>query len=123
MVRAAIDAQNRGDLDAVVAACRDDVEMKRVDGIPDQGLIRGKQALREFLSPDVFSEQRLELLGMTEGEDAVIAHLRVRNRGAASGIDLEVESYIVYLFDGDQVHRVESWRGREDAERSSGLRL
>ncbi len=123
MVRASIEALNRGDLDVVVGFCRDDVEMKRVDGVPEHGLLHGKAALRDFLEPDVFSEQKLEVREITEGDGGVLAHLLVRNRGAASGIDLEVETYNVYLFEGEKVTRVESWRTREDAERSSGLRL
>jgi ketosteroid isomerase-like protein len=122
-IRASIEAINRGDLDAVVAFCHDDVEMKRVDGIPEHEMVHGKPALRSFLEPDVFSEQKIEVRRITEDGDAVLAHLSVRNRGAASGIDLEVESYNVYLFDGELVRRVESWRSLEDAERSCGLRL
>ena len=123
LIRASIEAVNRGDLDGVIAFCHDDVEMKRVDGIPEHEMVHGKAALRSFLEPDVFSEQELELRQITEDGDAVLAHLTVRNRGAASGIDLEVEAYNVYLFDGELVRRVESWRTLEDAERSSGLRL
>ena len=52
MFRASIEALNRGDLDVVVGFCRDDVEIKRVDGVPEHGLLHGKAALRSFLEPN-----------------------------------------------------------------------
>jgi hypothetical protein len=48
---------------------------------------------------------------------------RVRARGAASGVELEVESYVVYLLRDGLAYRVETYRDREDAERSAGLRF
>lgn len=122
-VRAAIEALNRGQVETVLDTCRDDVELKRVEGTPEEGRIRGKDALRAFLAPDAFDSQTIEPLEMAEGEDVVVAHIRVRNRGAASGIEMEVESYVVYRFEDGAVGSIENWRDRADAERSAGISL
>ena len=69
---------------------------------------------------------RTPLEGMTGkrlADDVVLVHGRFHARGAASGIELDVETYAVYRVEGEVAVRIENWRHREDAERSSGLRL
>lgn len=119
-----IEAFNRGDHDALLAMLAADVEWKRVDGLPDEGgTIRGRDAVREFLEPEVFSAARFEPLEMVESGDTVLVHGRFHARGAGSGIELDVDTYVVYVLEDGLTRRVENWRRREDAERSSGLRL
>jgi ketosteroid isomerase-like protein len=119
-----IDAFNRGDHEAVVGMLAEDVEWKRVDGLPDEGgTIHGREAVRAFLEPEVFAAARFEPLEMVEDGDTVLVHGRFHARGAGSGIELDVDTYVVYVVADGLTRRVESWRRREDAERSSGLRL
>ena len=123
-IRRGIDAFNAGDHEALLALLSEDVEWKRVDGLPDaEGWIHGREAVREFLRPDVFAAGRIEVLEMVEADDVVLVHGRFHARGAASGIELDVENYAVYRVEGEVAVRIENWRHREDAERSSGLRL
>ncbi len=119
-----IEAFNRGDHEALLALLSENVEWKRVDGLPDEGgEIRGREAVREFLKPEVFAAARFEPLEIFEAGDTVLARARFDARGAGSGIELGVETYVVYRFEDGLVRRVENWRRREDAERSSGLRF
>lgn len=123
-LRQGIDAFNRGDHEALLAQLTEDVAWKRVDGLPDQGgVIHGRAAVREFLKPDVFAAAHFELLEIVEAADTVLVHGRFQARGAGSGIELGVDAYVVYWFEAGLVRRVENWRRREDAERSSGLRF
>ena len=56
--REGIEAFNRGDWEAIVGALTEDVEWKRVEGLPDGGgVLRGRDAVRRFLEPDVFAAQ------------------------------------------------------------------
>ena len=67
---------------------------------------------------------RFEPVEVVEGDDIVLVHGVFHARGAGSGIGLDVETYVVYRFGDDGLAcRVENWREREDAERSSGLRF
>jgi ketosteroid isomerase-like protein len=119
-----IEAFNRGDYEAVLSLLSEDVEWKRVDGLPDHGgLIRGRDAVRELLEPQVFSSQRFEPLQIVEDDDKVLVHGLFHARGAGSGIELDVEAYAAYWLDDGLARRVENWTDRADAERSSGLSL
>src|SRR5262245_11551614 len=70
-------ALNAGDHEGVLAMLTDDVEWKRVDGLPDEGgMLRGKAAVREFLEPEVFDRARVETLEVVEGDDIALVHLR-----------------------------------------------
>lgn len=123
-IRQGIEAFNEHDVERVLSFVSDDVEWKRVDGLPDEGgLLHGKAAVREFLRPEVFETQSLEPLEILEEGDTVVVRARFTARGAGSGIELAVESYIVYRIRDGLAWRVENWRAREDAERSSGLRF
>ena len=70
-----------------------------------------------------FDRARLEPLEFVEGESTVLIHAVFHARGAGSGIELDTETYLVYELEDGLAKRVESWRERADAERSSGLRL
>jgi ketosteroid isomerase-like protein len=124
-VRESFEALNRGDVDAALAWCHPEVELKRVDGSPDErDLVRGRDAVAEFLAPDVFERQTLEPLDVFEGERVAVAHTIFRATGSASGLETEVETWIVYSIGEDGlVRRIENWTRREDAARSSGLDL
>lgn len=123
-IRAGIDAFNRGDVEGVLALVSEDVEWKRVDGLPDEGgRLHGRDAVREFLQPEVFERMSLEPVEIVEEGDTVLIRGRVTALGAASGIELEVDSFIVYRLEGDLARSVENYRKREDAERASGLRF
>src|SRR5262245_3151633 len=83
-----LDAFNRGDYDAVVAQMSENVEFKRVDGLPDQDVLRGRAAVRAFYEPNVFDRTSAELVRMIEGEDVALAQIVFHARGAGSGIEL-----------------------------------
>ena len=125
LIREGIDAFNRGDWEALVEGLAEDVEWKRVDGLPDGGgVLHGREAVREFLEPDVFAAARFEALEVVEGEAVIMVHGVFRATGASSGIELEVEAYTVYRINEEGLAwRVENWNDRAEAQRSSGLRL
>jgi ketosteroid isomerase-like protein len=123
-VRAGVDAFNRGDVEAMVSMCTADVEIKRIDGSPDAGhAVRGREATAEWLKPVVFADQHLEVLEIVEGVDVAAARAIFTATGRGSGVEINLEAYIVYRMDGDLVRRIENWRRREDAERAAGLRF
>ncbi len=122
-IREALEHLNRGEFELALARCHDDVEMKRVDGILEGGEVRGKEAVRAFLTPDVFASQVFNPREVFEGDDVVVVHALVRNRGAGSGIEIETSTWLVYFFDGELVHRIEAWRERGDAARAAGIEL
>jgi ketosteroid isomerase-like protein len=124
LIDAGIEAFNGSDHDRLISLLTDDVEWKRVDGLPDRGgVLHGREAVRAHLEPEVFDRARFEVVETVEGDDIALVHGVFHARGAGSGIELDVHTYVVYRLRDGLACRVENWRSREDAERSAGLKL
>jgi ketosteroid isomerase-like protein len=90
-------AHARGDYDAVAATFHNDAEVLPLGRIP----IWGRKAIREWLEPQAFEEQRFELLEVhVEGLHAVTRQ-HTRARGAQSGIEFETEIWSAWTYDDD----------------------
>ena len=107
------DAFNRGDLEAVVQLVRPDIELVRAGG---QSSIKGVAALREWLEPDAFEEQRVEPLDFRVKGDKVLVRAHTTGRGAGSGIEVDFATCIVWTLDAHGlVTRVEVFLPHEEA--------
>jgi ketosteroid isomerase-like protein len=93
-VRDAFVAYNRGDLDAFLEYCADDIDYRAVEGAPDDhGPIHGKEALRAFIQDwfDTFDDFRAEPVELIEaGEGKVIAVVRISGRAKLSGVETDL---------------------------------
>jgi ketosteroid isomerase-like protein len=108
------DAFNRGDFDAVVQLLHPDVEVVRPAGMSS---VKGVAAVREWLEPDAFEEQRLEPLDFRVKGDKVLVRGHVTGRGAGSGIEVEAVNYIVWtLDDHGLVKEAQGFLPHEEAE-------
>jgi ketosteroid isomerase-like protein len=125
LIEAGTQAFNGQDHDRLLGMLTEDVEWKRVDGLPDLAdqVLVGREAVRAFLKPEVFDRAHFEVLEVVEEDDTALVHGAFRARGAGSGVELDIETYVVYRLRDGLACRVENWRRREDAERSSGLKL
>src|SRR5919201_2408342 len=95
-LRSTYEAFNRGDFDAALAIARPDIEFVRPGG---QAPVRGVAALREWMEPDAFEEQRIEPLDFRVEGDKVLVRLQARVRGAGSGIEMDIGAWSVWTFD------------------------
>ncbi len=120
-LRRAHEAFNRGDFDAAVQLAHPEVEFVPPGG---QASLRGAEAVRGWMEPDAFEEQRIEPLGFRVEGRKVLVHQHVQARGAGSGIELDIKSWTVWTFDDDLlVTRMESFLPHEesDALEAAGL--
>jgi ketosteroid isomerase-like protein len=122
-VERAIDAVNTRDIDAYLACCTDDVEL-RTPVTPVEGAYMGAAGIRRFFSdieaagPDFRIEiERTETLGA----DRVLAFMRTSARGRGSGINMGTETTNVYDFVNGKIRRIEIFLDRELALREAGL--
>ena len=90
------DAFNRGDFEAVAELVHPDIELVRAGGMSS---IKGVAALREWMEPDAFEEQRLEPLDFRVNGDKVLVREHVTGRGAGSGIEVDFVNRIVWTLD------------------------
>ena len=119
-VRDALAAFNRGDFDRAVEIAHPDVVFIRPGGLSE---LRGAENIRAWMEPDAFESQELEPTDLQTAGNRVLVRQHARARGAGSGIDVELDTWSVWTFDGDgRVTRVESFSDQEEAEALSALR-
>jgi ketosteroid isomerase-like protein len=122
IVRRTFKAFNRGDFEAVAQCLHPDVEFFRAGG---QSPVRGATALRAWMEPEVFEEQRFEPLDFTVNGNKVLVHSRITGRGAGSGIELDFTGWGVWTFDEEGlVTRLEAYLPHQNGEarEAAGLR-
>ena len=121
-LRRAHEAFNRGDFDTAVEFAHPEVEFVPPGG---QASRRGAEALRAWMEPDAFEEQRIEPLDFRVEGKKVLMRLHTQARGAGSGIDLDLKMWTVWTFDDDLlVTRVEAFLPHQESEalEAAGLR-
>jgi ketosteroid isomerase-like protein len=96
-LRQGYEAFSSGDFDAALEFVHPDFEFVRAGEL--LAPIRGAEAFRRWMDPDAFDEQQVEMLDFEVNERRVLVHQVARNRGAASGIEMAVETWAVWTFD------------------------
>ena len=114
------DALNRGEFDVAIELAAPDIVLMRPGGLPS---VHGIEAVRAWLEPDAFESQRRELLGAEAVGSRVLTRQRLSARGAGSGIEMEIESFSIWIFNEDgKVARVETFTlDEEEAARRALL--
>src|SRR6188508_3467202 len=113
-LRRSHEAFNRDDFDAAVESAHPEIEFFPPGG---QASLRGAEALRAWMEPDAFEEQRIEPLDFRVEGNKVLVRQRIQARGAGSGINLDLENWTVWTFDGDLlVTRAETYLPHEESE-------
>jgi ketosteroid isomerase-like protein len=125
LVESAFAAWNRGDLDAFADHAAEDVAWVEVSGRPEGPATArlGRERMREALGSlfDAFESYHLDLRELHDLGDRVVAIVRERARGRASGV--EVESLWGYLItmEAGEMARIEAHRDADAALEAAGL--
>jgi ketosteroid isomerase-like protein len=121
-LRRSYEAYSRGDFDAAIEIAHPEVELVPPGG---QAPLRGAEAVRAWMEPDAFASQDIEPLDFRIAGNKVLVRQHSRIRGAASGIEMEVELWVVWTLNDDGlVTRVENYLDHQKAEalEAAGLR-
>src|SRR4051812_32961126 len=121
-LRRTYEAFNRGDFDAALASAHPEIEFVPPGG---QASLKGAEALRAWMEPDAFDEQRIEPLDFRVQRNKVLVRQRTQARGAGSGINLDLEVWTVWTLDDDLlVTRAETYLPHQESEalEAAGLR-
>jgi ketosteroid isomerase-like protein len=120
-LRRTFEAFNRGDFDAAVAIAHPEIEFVPPGG---QASLRGAAAVRAWMEPDAFEEQRIEPLDFRVQGNKALVRQHAQARGAGSGIELDIENWTIWTFDDDLlVTRLESFLPHEESEALEAARL
>jgi hypothetical protein len=113
-LRGAIEAFNRADFDTAMEIAHPEVQYVPVGG---QASLRGAAALRAWMEPDAFEEQRIDPREFRINGNKVLVNQHTWGRGAGSGIEMEVDMWAVWTLNGDGlVTRLEVFLPHEEAE-------
>ena len=113
-LRRSYEAFNRGDFDAAVESAHPEIEFVPPGG---QASLRGAAAVRAWMEPDAFEEQRIAPLDFRVAGNKVLVRQHTQARGAGSGINLDMEIWAVWTFDDDLlVTRMESFLPHQESE-------
>jgi ketosteroid isomerase-like protein len=115
---------DRGEVEAMLAEIDPDFELDLTERIPDQDLIRGHDAYRDFLENglSMWSEFRVEIEDLIDaGDDKVVAYVRTQAVGVGSGVPVsEKVAYVGWFRDG-VAYRMKIYPDRADALAAAGV--
>ena len=103
IARQAFDAYNRRDQEAVLALLAEDVEVFSSPDLPNGGTFHGPAGYREWIRQwvEAWDEHRVEVLDVEPiGDRHVLTTVRQFGRGALSGIEIEMDSAMLFEIDG-----------------------
>jgi ketosteroid isomerase-like protein len=123
-LRAALDAFNRRDRTAFLAACHPDIKNVPPGEWPEFVVTEGPPAVWDFFvaNNDPWEESPFEYVEMINaGDDMCAAEIRSEVRGAASGADVHWSFWQVATFRGGKVVQLEWFSDRTEALKAVGL--
>jgi ketosteroid isomerase-like protein len=128
VIREAVDALNRRDVDAFIALLRPNVEWKTTtDPFPGlRPIYHGRDGVREWLEEaflELWERFHVEIGEITEmGDDRVFFEMSFSARGVTSGVETEIHTWSVTRHgdDGKVASRALFWT-REEALEAAGL--
>jgi ketosteroid isomerase-like protein len=116
-VRAAVDAFNRRDVEAMRALGGDDFVYDWSRSMaPNRGIYRGPEGFIEFAEEqwDMFSELEIEPQELIPRGNHVVVPITVRARGRED-IPVSANSAMLYTFEEGRLVRITLYQGREEA--------
>jgi uncharacterized protein len=114
-IRRAYESYNRGDIDAVMQLLDERVEWRPPESSLEPEPLHGRDAVRNYLAPDLFEEQVAEPEEVIEEGDRVLVVARVRARGRGSGIEVDQAVFHLWTIAGERAVRFEVHTDREHA--------
>ncbi len=127
LARKAIDALNRGDLDALLALLSPDVVWEALEGVAGIGeLYRGRAGVREWtelMFENAEEGVHVEIEQMADlGDDRVFIAVAISARRRGSGVPFEYRTWQIVWFADDLITRRQAFWTRAEALRTAGLR-
>jgi ketosteroid isomerase-like protein len=125
IVRRVFAAFDRGDIEAVLRLCDEDIVITQpaeVPGINPQQ--RGHQGVLEAFAiwPEQWDDFRVEVLGLTAAPtDNVIANIRTLGRGKQSGVEVDMEFSFVFTVRDQQIIEWQLFLREDQALKAAGL--
>lgn len=121
IVRAALDAFARGEVDLTLRHVHPDMVSTRTD--PDGAVFHGRDGLLALMADwtEGFAEWSYRAEEFIDAGDHVIVRLHQWATGAESGVPVDGDYWLTYAFDDGMVRRFTIYTDREQAFEAVGL--
>ena len=122
IARRTVEAWNAGDWELLKALYSPEIEVVAPKEWPEGGTFNGWEAVRRQFErlKDSWSEERYAIDTVRSAGDKVLVVGRWLGRGETSGLDLDLQTCLVYTIADDRVVRIEYYLDENDARRALG---
>ena len=125
IVRTAFSAFDRGDIDAVLRLCAEDIVITQPPELPGVSAEqRGHRGVLEAFAiwPEQWEDYRIEILRIAAAPaDRVIVTSRTRGRGRQSGVEVDMEFSYVFRIRDARIREMRIFVREDDALEAAGL--
>jgi ketosteroid isomerase-like protein len=125
IVRTAFAAFDRGDIDAVLRLCAEDIVITQPPELPGVSAEqRGHRGVLEAFAiwPEQWEDYRMEILRIAAAPaDRVIVTTRARGRGRQSGVEVDMEFSFVFTIRDARIREMRIFVREDDALEAAGL--
>ena len=104
---AAYDSFNQGETEAILDLLHPDIEWVPPPTSVEPHPLHGRDAVREYLAPNIFESQTAEPIEIMEHGNRLLVVARVRARGRGSGIEIDQTAYHILTIEGGRAVRFE----------------
>lgn len=118
-IKAGLAAYNEGNFDAVMDMADEGAELRRLGGLET---LRGREAIRDWLTPDAYEFQRFDqLTEFRENGDRILVTCDWHGRGRGSGVEVDGRMFLVFTLRGDKWSRLEIYLDETEGLKAAGL--
>ena len=124
VVRRMLDAFNRGDVDAVIAAFHEGCEVSEPPEMPDRPALgfHGHDGIREWMTNlREVAGVEFRTRSFTTSGDVIVTELASRGQGQASGVPVEWTTFAVLRVREGKIARAQGFLSRDEALKAAGL--
>lgn len=124
VVRACLEAWQRGDEAAAMEAFGPEIEFRLVSAAVGGDVFRGREGFREWVAAGeaAFEHTEIGFRDLMDAGDEVVLRLSLRARGRANGIETAIEYSAVFTLDQGKIVRYREFPSRKAALEAAGLR-
>jgi ketosteroid isomerase-like protein len=124
LVRAALEAWNRGGLDGLAEFWHPDINWRAAEGaLDDVGLMEGPDALRDYYRQweETFEKVRMEVEELIDAGDQGVALVRSIGQMKDSDAEIDIRYAIVFTTRDGKIATGREYFTREEALKAAGL--
>jgi ketosteroid isomerase-like protein len=123
LVRSALEALNRGDMEAFVELCDPDFQLDMSERVFNPAIYEGHEGIRHFYREvrEVWEEFRWESEGLYDAGEQVVALLHSHGRGRGSGVEIDRHVAMVWTVREGRATALRFYVDQADALKAAGL--